>query len=236
MTGKIFIVGTPIGNFNDITLRAIETLKFVDYIACEDKRVSIKLLNHFGIKSKLITYHNFNEKNSAKGIIDLIQSGNNVAIISDAGMPTISDPGFEIIKESKNKNIEIEFIPGVSAVTTSFAISNFGNSFSFMGFFREGKAQVQNQISSLKEGTYIFFVAPHKLKYTLECIDIAFEKNVNICLVKELTKKFERHFFGTAKNILSELDGNYLGEFTMVLNVPKTKRIKINKYKKEKHE
>ena len=140
---KLFIVGTPIGNFDDITFRALDILKKVDVIACEDTRVTLKLLNHFDIKNKkLISYHNFNEKNSAKGSIDLILNKNlSVALVSDAGMPTISDPGFNLIEEARKQKINFVVIPGVSATTTAICASNLGSEFTFLGFGKAKKKQ-----------------------------------------------------------------------------------------------
>lgn len=231
MMKKLFIVGTPIGNFEDITLRAINTLKTVDVIACEDTRVTIKLLHHFGINDKkLISYHNFNEQHSAHGIIDLVQkSGKSVALVTDAGMPIISDPGFLLIDLAKKANISFEVIPGVSALTTAFCASGLGHEFTFLGFGKPKKQQLINQIESLVPGTYIFFSAPHKIEFLLDVIEQKIEHH-QIFVGREMTKKFETFYYGKAQEVKKQLQGSFMGEFTLVLKIEKTKKIKINKY------
>lgn len=230
---KLFIVGTPIGNFDDITFRALDILKKVDIIACEDTRVTLKLLNHFDIKNKkLISYHNFNEKNSAKGIIDLILNKNlSVALVSDAGMPTISDPGFNLIEEARNQKINFVVIPGVSATTTAICASNLGSEFTFLGFGKAKKNQLVSQISSLKEGTYILFSAPHKIEFLLDIINKNIEDH-SLFVGRELTKTFESYYWGNAKEIKEQLHNNLRGEMTLVLKINKSKKQKENKYKK----
>lgn len=230
---KLFIVGTPIGNFNDITLRALEILKKVDVIACEDTRITLNLLNHFEIKNKkLISYHNFNEKNSSKGIIDLIINKNlSVALVSDAGMPTISDPGFDLIAEARKQNINFTVIPGVSSITTAICASNLGTEFTFLGFGKLKKNQLASQIASLKEGTYILFSAPHKIEFLLDIIDKNFD-NHSLFVGRELTKTFESYYWGSAIEIKNQLQNNLKGEMTLVLRINKSKKDKENKYKK----
>lgn len=233
MNGTLYIVGTPIGNLKDITLRAIEILKQVDYIACEDTRNSLKLLNHFEIKEKkLISYHNFNEQSSSKNILNLLKEGKNIALISDAGMPTIADPGFEIIKEVRENNLNLEIIPGVSALTTVMSLSNMGPEFTFLGFGKNKKGQLKNQLKSLDYGTYVFFVAPHKLEYLLDSINEIYPLNNKIFLAKELTKIYEKHYYGSALEVKEQLTKNYKGEFSLVLKIEKNKKIKVNKYEK----
>ncbi|MGL5357487.1 MAG: 16S rRNA (cytidine(1402)-2'-O)-methyltransferase [Metamycoplasmataceae bacterium] len=231
---KIFIVGTPIGNLGDITYRAINTLKEVDIIACEDKRNSIKLLNYYEItSSKLISYHSFNEKNSSKGIINLVKQGKSIAVISDAGMPSISDPGFTIINDAKKENIEVTIIPGVSSVISAFVWSSLDNTFFFKGFLKHNKESIMQELSKLETGTYIYFVSTHKLLVSLETIDYVFKGEEKVFLAKEMTKMNESFFEGNAKEILSLINNeNQKGEFCLVLNIPKKKRIKINKYSK----
>ena len=224
---KLFIIGTPIGNIKDITLRAIETLKKVDIIACEDTRVTRKLLSHYKIQNKkLISYHNNNEKKSTKGIIKLLSENKVVGLVSDAGMPVISDPGFEIIKEVIKNNFEFELIPGVSALTHALVLANMDVNFKFLGFLKPKSIQRQNQLKKLEPGTYITFVSPHKLKKQLSDMESVFGNNINIFLGKELTKKFENHYRGTPSEILKKLQNNVKGEFTMVFKVKKSKKVK----------
>lgn len=233
MDKKLFIVATPIGNFNDITLRALETLKNVDVIACEDTRVTLKLLNHFKISDKkLIAYHNFNEKNSAQGIIDLINKTNkSVALVSDAGMPIISDPGFVLIELAKKENIPFEIVPGVSALTMAICASGLGSEFTFLGFGKPKKQQLVNQIKELIPGTYVFFSAPHKIEFLLETIDQEIEHH-KLFVGREMTKKFETFYYGNAKEIKEQLKDSLMGEFTLVLKIEKLKKEKSNKYQK----
>lgn len=230
---KLFIVGTPIGNLKDITLRALETLKLVDYIACEDTRVSQKLLNYYQISNKkLITYNNFNEINSTKGIISLIKQGKKVALISDAGMPVVSDPGFKLIKEAKNKNIIVELVPGISALTCIFTLSSLNSTFSFHGFFPATENKMITSLNALNTGQHIFFISPHKLEKSLQIINKVLANKAQIFLAKEITKLNEKYYFGNAQQVLEQLDKNYKGEFSIAINITKPKREKINKYKK----
>lgn len=232
MKGKLFVIGTPIGNLRDITLRAIDTLNFVDYIACEDTRVTKVLLNALDIKNKkLISYHNFNEIASTNGIIELMNKNFNIALVSDAGMPMIADPGFNLLKEVKDLGLDFEIIPGVSALTTSIAISGLGPDFTFLGFPKNKKSQMISQIKDIKNGTYVFFIAPHKLLFTLEALDETFKGNETIFLAKELTKKFEEHFYGSAKELIQKMPKNIKGEFTLVFSILKIKKERKNKYK-----
>ena len=226
---KLFIIGTPIGNLKDITLRAIETLKKVDIIACEDTRVTKKLLSHYKIENKkLISYNNNNEKKSSKGLIKLLNENKSVGLVSDAGMPVISDPGFEIIREVIKNNVEFELIPGVSALTHALVLSNMDINFKFLGFLKPKSIQRQNQLKKLEPGTYLTFVSPHKLEKQLFDMKEIFGDKVNIFLGKEFTKKFEAYYRGTPSEILKKIKDNVKGEFTMVFNFKKQK--KVNKY------
>lgn len=229
---KFFIVGTPIGNFDDITLRAIETLKKVDIIACEDTRVTKNLLNHFSIyDKKLISYHKYNETISSQKIIDILLNENkSVALVSDAGMPTISDPGFVLVESIKKHNISFEVIPGVSAITTIMAISGFGPDFTFLGFGKMKKSQLENQIKNLTEGTYLFFCAPNKMEFLISTIE-KYHKDSSVAVGREMTKKFETFYFGSPAKIKEQINQNYRGEFSLVFKITKTKKEKINKYK-----
>ncbi|QNM93630.1 16S rRNA (cytidine(1402)-2'-O)-methyltransferase [Mycoplasma sp. Pen4] len=234
---KLYIVGTPIGNMEDITFRAVRVLSEVNYIACEDTRVTKKLLDRYEIyNKKLLMYNNYTEQNSAKGIISLIESGNDVALVSDAGMPVVSDPGFEVISQARANNIEIEIVPGVNAAVTAFVGSNFSHDFKFVGFIKDKTQQRINELKELTQGTYIFYVSPHKLHSTLEDINTVFNDTAKVCLAKELTKVHEKWFHGSALEILETITENpeyAKGEFTLVLNIPKIKKVKVNKYKKQ---
>ena len=155
----LYIVSTPIGNLNDITLRALDVLKKSDIILCEDTRRSLKLLNHFKIKKKLISYHKFNEKKKLVKIIEYLNGGKILSLISDAGTPTLSDPGHLLIKECINKKIDIYPIPGVSSVTASMSVSGFEDKFIFYGFLPKKLSELEKVLSNLKKLQYslVFF-------------------------------------------------------------------------------
>lgn len=222
---KLFLVATPIGNLKDITLRALEVLESVDYIACEDTRNSIKLLNHYNIKKPLLSHHTHNERNSSKGILKLLQEGNNIAFISDAGMPIISDPGFNLLLEAKAHNVDFEIIPGVSASILTYVYSNFDPQFKFLGFLEPKTIKRKNIFKNLEVGTYVAFISPYKLLSTIEDMEEVFSDSVSIYLVKELTKRNEKHFFGSPKQILEQLKSNSLkGEFSISFKIQKKQK------------
>ena len=229
---KLYLVGTPIGNMKDITYRAIETLMEADVIACEDTRVTRKLLSHYKITNKkLISYNDRNESPSSKGIIEMILSGKVVAVVSDAGMPVVNDPGFEVIREAYKNEVPVEVIPGPSATLTTLVLSNFDTHFKFHGFLKPKTIQRQNQLKKLMPGTHIAFISPHQLLRTLEDINIVFGDNINVFLGRELTKKFETHYRGTISDVINQVKEDVKGEFTIALFIPK---IKINKYDRYK--
>ncbi|MBX4210110.1 MAG: 16S rRNA (cytidine(1402)-2'-O)-methyltransferase [Mollicutes bacterium PWAP] len=227
--GKLFLVSTPIGNLEDITYRAIRILKEVEVIAAEDTRVTHKLLSFYGIKDKrVVSYRDNNERQSAKGLIKLLLKGKNISIVSDAGMPVINDPGFSIIKEAIENDIEIRVLPGPSATLTTLVLSNFNTFFTYDGFLNPKQGKRKNELLKMNHGTHIILVTPHNIKQVLRDIDEVLPKQTKVFLGRELTKKFETHYRGSALEILNNLD-IIKGEFTMALSIPK---IKINKYKK----
>ena len=222
LVGSLYIVSTPIGNLKDITLRALETLKSVDVIACEDTRTTHKLLNHYDIKGKkLISHHDKNELNSSKGIINLIINNNlNVALVSDAGTPLVSDPGFLLVREAIKNNIQINIIPGPSAQISAMLLSNFNTQYTFLGFLTPKKIKRQNLLKKLATGTYVIYVSPHKVLSILEDIIKACGAQTEAFLVKELTKLNEKHYRGTISSILDQIkDSTIKGEYTLVLNI-----------------
>ncbi|UUM25463.1 16S rRNA (cytidine(1402)-2'-O)-methyltransferase [Mycoplasmopsis agalactiae] len=230
---KIYIVGTPIGNLKDITYRAVETLRTVDWIACEDTRVTAKLLAAYDIKKPLVTHNKNNEKSSAKSIIDrLIQNEQNIALVSDAGMPLVNDPGFEIVKLANENNISIEIIPGVSASITAFALSGLSSTFVYMGFPKEKEGQRIKQIESFSsEHAYVFYVGNSKIEKFLTEIYKVWNSDATVFLAREMTKIHEQFYYGDASKVLNELkSGSAKGEFTIVIKLKETKREKINKY------
>ncbi|AWX42912.1 putative SAM-dependent methyltransferase [Metamycoplasma cloacale] len=234
MEYKLNIVGTPIGNLDDITIRALNTLKSSDVILCEDIRVGQKLLKHYEITGKtLISYHNFNEHQITPKIIHLIQQGKNVSLITDAGMPCISDPGFEIIKVAKQNNIFIDVIGGPTALIHALIKANFSNTFTFLGFLKDKSISRQNQLKELNPGTYVCYVSPHKLHSTIQDFEIIFNDNIQLYLIKEMTKLHEFSYEGTPKEILQLISDNEKGEFSLVFDIKPIKKTKINKYAKE---
>jgi 16S rRNA (cytidine1402-2'-O)-methyltransferase len=213
----IYFVATPIGNLNDISLRALETLKNVQVIACEDTRTSKVLLDKFEIKNKLlISYHKFNEQESSQNIIKLASEGKDIAIISDAGMPGISDPGNILAKKLVEAKIDFTVIPGASALTTALVLSGFDSrNFFFAGFLPEKKVEkdkLLSQISTLSS-ILIFYVSSHNIKKDIQYL---FEQlgNRKACLVKELTKVFETKYYFSLSS-LPEIDER--GEFVLIV-------------------
>ncbi|WP_412031808.1 16S rRNA (cytidine(1402)-2'-O)-methyltransferase [Metamycoplasma buccale] len=232
MESKLFIVGTPIGNLDDITLRAMKTLNEVDIILCENCRNSQKLLNHYKIfDKKLISYHNFNEHEISPKIISYLKENKNIALITDAGMPCISDPGFEIIRLAKLENISIEVIGGPTAFTHALIKANQSNKFTFLGFLKDRSIARQNELKKLSYGTYVTYVSPHKLISTLEDLKIIFNDDINLYLIKEMTKIHETSYEGKPSDILKILPKQIKGEFTLVFTISLKKKEKINKYK-----
>lgn len=193
MTGKLFVVGTPIGNLGDMTYRAVETLKNVDFICAEDTRVTIKLLNHFEIKKKLVSYHEHSIKQVSEDIVSRMLDGESCAVVSDAGMPCISDPGEDLIRRCIENNIPIEVVPGPSAVVSAAAISGLNVSrFAFEGFLSVTKKQRYAHLEELSKDhhTLIFYEAPHKLSATLnDMLKYFGDRKISIC--HELTKIHE---------------------------------------------
>ena len=193
MAGKLYLVPTPIGNLKDITLRALEVLQNVDIIAAEDTRQSLKLLNHFNIKKTLISYHQHNEQGKSENIIDQIKEGKNIAIISDAGSPGISDPGSVIVQKCIEQNIKFEVLPGATAITTALVYSGLDTTkFIFRGFLPRENKDRKPIIDDLinRSETLIFYEAPHRLLSTLEFL---YENigNRKISMCRELTKMYE---------------------------------------------
>ena len=224
MKGILYIIATPIGNAEDITARAKRLLAEADIIAAEDTRNARKLLGILGIKNKTVSNHKFNEKTQVDFLISLLQEGKNVAIISDAGTPCISDPGGIIVKAAVDNNIQVIGICGASAVTAALSISGFCfNSFAFYSFLPRNVNEIKKIISvMLKDSTDIavFFESPKRIKKSLEIF--AHETpNAELCLCNDLTKMFEKIYRGNPKKILDELNANpsaEKGEYTLAVN------------------
>ena len=218
MPGKLYLVATPIGNLEDITIRALNVLKQVDLIAAEDTRHTLGLLNHFEISKPLISYYKQTEKSRSEVLIEKLKEGKNIAIVSDAGTPGISDPGEEIVKLAIQNNIEIIPIPGACALINALIASGLSTrEFSFIGFLSTIKKEKREKLEEVKfeTRTLILYEAPHKLKGTLEQI---FETlgNRNIVLARELTKIHEEFIRGTVSEILDRID-EIKGEFVILV-------------------
>ena len=195
LTKNLYIVSTPIGNLDDITLRAIEILKKSDIILCEDTRRSIKLLNHFKIKKKLISYHKYNERKQTRNIIEYFNQGKILALISDAGTPLLSDPGRLLLNCCIEERINIVPIPGVSSITTAMSVSGFKDQFLFYGFLPKTEKELDKTLSSLVSLTYslVFFIPAVKINFYLKRFKTFFTGR-KIMIAKEITKIHEFFF------------------------------------------
>lgn len=220
MSGKLYLVPTPIGNLKDITLRALEVLKMVDVVACEDTRQSLKLLNHFNIKKTLISYHKHNENGKSEDIIEMLKEDKNIAIISDAGTPGISDPGEVIVKKCIEENIDFEVLTGATAITTALVYSGLDTTkFIFRGFLPRENKDRKPIIDDLvnRTETLVFYEAPHRILNTLEFLyENLGDRKIAIC--RELTKMYEdiiRMTLGEAIKYYKE--NSPRGEYVLVL-------------------
>ncbi len=222
--GVLYIIATPIGNLEDITLRAIRILKEVDLIAAEDTRHSLKLLSHLKISKPLISYHRHNEEEKTEVLIKELKKGKNIALISDAGTPGISDPGEEVVKKSIEKNIKIVPIPGACAMVNALICSGFDTKeFIFLGFLPLNKKNRKIKLEEIKnsEKTLILYEAPHKIASTLKDLSEILG-NRKIVLARELTKIHEEFIRGTTEELMEKVD-DIKGE--MVLIIEKGERI-----------
>ncbi len=220
--GVLYLVATPIGNLLDITFRAVETLKKVDVIACEDTRHSKVLLEHYGIKKLLLSYHDFSEKARAPQILEKLKEGQNVALISDAGTPGIADPGYRLVRAVIDEGIRVEVIPGPSAFLTALVLSGLPmHSFVFEGFLPVKSGQKRTKLLSFKdeERTVIFYESPHRFLKTLELIKDTLG-DIEIVVARELTKKFEEVVRKKVSETIAHFSGKkILGEFVILLNL-----------------
>ena len=215
---SLYLVSTPIGNLNDISLRAIETLKSSDYILCEDTRISKNLLEKYQIKSNLIANHKFNEKRNVVKIIKLINQGSLISLISDAGTPGISDPGSILVNECIKNNINIIPIPGASAVISAVSISGFSEKFFFYGFFPEKDKILKEDLENLSKlnSSIVFFISPKKINKNIPLIKKNFiGRKILIC--REMTKFYEEYKRSKVED-LEPLKSNLKGELTIVIS------------------
>ena len=215
---SLYLVSTPIGNLNDISLRAIETLKRSDYVLCEDTRISKNLLEKYQIKSNLIANHKFNEKRNVVKIIKLINQGSLISLISDAGTPGISDPGSILVNECIKNNINIIPIPGASAVISAVSISGFSEKFFFYGFFPEKDKILKEDLENLSKlnSSIVFFISPKKINKNIPLIKKNFiGRKILIC--REMTKFYEEYKRSKVED-LEPLKSNLKGELTIVIS------------------
>jgi 16S rRNA (cytidine1402-2'-O)-methyltransferase len=217
---KLFIVPTPIGNLEDMTLRAIKVLKEVDVVLAEDTRTSGKLLKHFGIDTRMTAYHKFNEHKVVEHFVDRIKGGESMALISDAGTPAISDPGFLLVRECVNSGVEVETLPGATAFVPALVNSGLpADKFFFEGFLPHKKGR-QTRLKFLAElpNTVILYESPHRLVKTLQQIGEIFGKERKISVARELTKIHEENVRGTVEEVLYHFkEKTVKGEIVIVI-------------------
>lgn len=218
--GNLFVVGTPIGNLGDITYRAVETLNSVDIILAEDTRNTLKLLTHFNIKKSLISYEKHTEQKKISQVVKLLDEGKDIALVSDAGMPIISDPGQNLVSYLKGNDYNVIIIPGVTALITAIVGSGFDSSkFTFEGFLSISKKQRKKHLEDIKneKRTMIFYEAPHKILYTLKDLLEALGDR-KICICRELTKIYEEYKITTIKQAIEYIDKNGIkGEIVLIV-------------------
>ena len=221
MSGTLYLVATPIGNLGDLSPRAVETLEAVDFIAAEDTRVSVKLLNHFSIKKPLVSYHEHNHVTAGQAILARLLAGESCALVTDAGTPAISDPGEDLVRLCAENGVEVLSIPGCCAAVNALAVSGLPTGrFTFEGFLTVNKKSRRERLDSLKteERTMIFHEAPHKLRTTLEDLCAAFGPERRVALCRELTKLHEE----TIRTTLEQAGEGYTenapkGEYVLVV-------------------
>ncbi len=217
----LYIVPTPIGNLQDITLRALEILKQADFILCEDTRQTKKLLDNFGISTKTLRYNEQNE-HSFPQFIKMLKEGKNLALVSDAGTPCVSDPGWKLVRLAHQENIKVTALPGASAATCALSASGLsGGGFCFLGFLpkKKGKAQKQIEAALLLEKPVIIYESPYRIIKFLEFLNITFPQ-IKVFIGREITKTFEEYLSGTPAELLENFKARkkILGEFVIILD------------------
>ena len=224
MSGTLFIVATPIGNLDDITFRAVETLKSVDLVLAEDTRHSQKILNHFNIKTPISAFHDYNEREKCNTVIDKLKQGDSIALISDAGTPLISDPGYILVSAAKKNSVNVVPIPGPSALITALSASGIpSDSFSFFGFLpskQNARIKTLKTFASRPE-TIIVYESPKRIMATLTDMLFVFGEEREVCLAKELTKTFETILTTNIPNLIDYISadpGHQKGEFVLLIS------------------
>ena len=231
LLNHLYIVSTPIGNLDDITLRALEVLKKSDIILCEDTRRSIKLLNHYKIKKKLVSYHKFNEKKKLASIIEYFNEGKILSLISDAGTPLLSDPGRLLVNTCIENSIKVTPVPGVSSITSALSVSGFSDKFLFYGFLPKTENELEKVLSTLSKSdlTQIFFIPSQKLNFYIKNFK-KFYSERKILIAKEITKIHET-FIRDQIDDLKIFKNVIKGELTVVISENDTKIIKFDEVK-----
>lgn len=213
----LYLISTPIGNLEDITFRAINTLKMVDVLFCEDTRQTLKLLNHYDIKKKVISYHEHNKEQKEDIVIEYLKNGN-VGLVSDAGMPVINDPGYDVAKRAIQEGFNVTVIPGANAALSALISSGLpADRFTYIGFLSNKKSQRVKELEEikLKKESLIFYESPHRIKDTLKDMLEVFGDR-QICLAREITKKFEEFIRGAISEIL-QIEEELKGEMVIVV-------------------
>lgn len=220
--GTLFLVPTPIGNLDDMTFRAIQTLKDVDLIACEDTRVTQKLLNHFEIDTQKTSYHEHNVNEKTNELIQKLLEGKNIAQVSDAGMPSISDPGVELVKAAIEHQIAVVPLPGPNAAVTALIASGISpQPFTFYGFLSRKKSELVEELETLKdkEETLVFYESPYRIAKMLKSLADVFGANRRVVLAREVSKRYEEFIRGTAEEVSVWADETELkGEFVVIVS------------------
>jgi|SRR5690554_4227155 len=227
MTGKLSIVGTPLGNLEDITLRALRVLGEVDLILAEDTRHTQKLLNHYEIKARLRSLHAHNEGRTADAIVEELRSGKHYALVSDAGMPLISDPGASLIPRVIEAGLALEVIPGPSALTTAIALSGLrSDGLRFLGFLPRSGSRRKTALAEIANEylTSVFFESPHRVQKTIEELGAFIEEDRQVVIAREMTKRFEEVIRGTVSEVSAALAGGVRGEITVIVEGSKVRR------------
>ena len=221
MSGKLYIVSTPIGNLEDITLRALRILKEVDFIACEDTRTTGKLLSRYAIAKPLVSYHEHNELEKSKELVSFLMEGKNIALVSDAGTPGVSDPGYRLVKLASENGVEVLSIPGPSSAISALSVSGLPTSgFAFFGFPLRTKKHLTDFLLRIKSypETLIFFESPKRVVKTLRVIaDVLGDRGIS--LSREMTKLYEETIRGSVSEVLGEIEkrGEVKGEVTIIV-------------------
>ncbi|MCD6255640.1 MAG: 16S rRNA (cytidine(1402)-2'-O)-methyltransferase [Deltaproteobacteria bacterium] len=220
-SGILYVVATPIGNLEDITLRALRILKEVDIIAAEDTRKTLKLLNYYKIKANLLSYREENKIRQGKRLITYLKSGKNIALVTDAGTPGISDPGVHLVHLALKEDIKVTPIPGPSALTCALSVAGLPiQPFIFMGFLPQRAARRRKLLANLKEQPYaiVFYESPHRIKKTLKDMADIFKER-EVAIIREMTKVHEEIILGLAEDILKDLEQREIkGEITVIIS------------------